>query len=137
MLISKPRGRPRSSRVWKKLTKAPPSSHSTESLPCPFCKRLGLHYTGLFNDRKSDRKCPPRKQSTSSPQVANPRPKSTENISCEPNAAEAGVTSSHRLPALTEPHLHWSPSTPSFLLIDSPGQSKIINQTSQKLEAKS
>jgi hypothetical protein len=56
-----------------------------------FCKRLGLHYTRLLNDRKRHFKLPPRKQSISSKQAEHPRTKSAENIFCTPNAAEAGL----------------------------------------------
>ena len=96
--------------------------HTTH--PRPFRKRLGLHYTGLFYDPKSDQKCPPRKQSISSKQATHPRPKSTKNIYCEPNAAEAGLTqpscvkSSELLQSLCLDQLWmlWSPKEAPFFM---------------------
>jgi hypothetical protein len=56
-----------------------------------FCKRLGLHYTRLLNDRKRDYKRPHRKQSISPQQAKHHPPKSDENIFRKPNAAEVGL----------------------------------------------
>ena len=63
----------------------------TIAAPTELSPSLGFHYTQLLNDRKSDRKRPPRKQSSSSRRAAHPRPKPVENVSCEPKAAEGGL----------------------------------------------
>ena len=63
--------------------------HTTH--PKLFCKRLGPHYTRLLNDRQRHYKRTHRKQSISSQQAKHHRPKSAENISCKPKAAEVGL----------------------------------------------
>ena len=76
-----------------------------------FCKRLGLHYTRLLNNRKRHFKLPPRKQSISSKQAEHPRTKSAENIFCTPNAAEAGLTGTLRPVGAAKPTATPCPSS--------------------------